>query len=577
MLAPVTRWIFVLLWVAGCSSGDDDDTPPPDTGIVVERLWPTDAHPGVEYPGCVYGSPLPAPDGGVVIIEGRGTLAVLDPETGAEVWTLMLPAPDGERPDVFATPVIVGDLLVIAYHTLDPEGDPSVNGVRLRQRVAVVDLAAHAMADDFPVFDLAARLPTWDGGEVEFLATNQLERAALVHVPGAGASLGHVIVTFGNARDIQPWHGWAFELDLDAWRADGAGAAVSGVLVTTAETDCGTPGSSGATERQCGGGLWSPAGPLVVPDGAGGHDLILAPDNGRLELSRRSYSNTLMRVRPGMQFDPGCDPDLCAGFDPDEPATPCLESCESLFVPRVPPGQLPAMPESFLCDGLTMFQCWEVLDYGGGSTPVEIELASGPVLLYPNKDGYVVLVDARHLGTLHDRLKLADVCGTAEHPCRANWAGMIVTQPALTELDGEALAIVPTFMEDSVRPAAVVAVRILDDPPRLEEVWRSPPADDPDAVHRFRLHPSRLALGRPTGGDELGLMLERPEDVHERGRLLAFDVATGAELANVQMTGPAQRFTLPLVLGDVLVVNSCDSDVGAGRLEGYRVRASPPP
>lgn len=573
LLAPALLVLLVVL--PGCPDGsgdDDDDSVPPDGGPSLERLWPTAAHPGVQWPGCVYGSPL-AWDERVVVIEGRGTLAVLDPETGEPDWTLDLPAPDGERPDVFATPVIVGDLLVTAYHTLDPEGDPSVNGERLRQRVAVVDLRARALAVDLPAVDLGARLPTWDGGEVEFLVTNALARATLVHLPGEGGALGRVVVTYGNARDIQPWHGWAFELDLDAWRGGGPDAAVSGVLVTTAETDCGTPGSSGSSERLCGGGLWAPSGPLVVPEGAGGFALILAPGNGHLDLARQAYANTLMRVGPGLAFDPGCDPASCADFDPDAPALDCIESCRDLFVPRVPDGQEPARPDSFLCDGLGMFECWAVLDYGGGSTPVRVELASGPVLLYPNKDGYVVLVDGEHLGTLHDRRKLADVCGTREHPCRANWAGMIVTQPALTELDGAPLAIVPTFMEDEVRPAAVVALRILDDPPRLEEVWRTPPADDPGAVQRFRLHPSRLALGRPTGGGQLGFLLERPADIHARGHLLVLDVATGVELADVTMTGPAQRFTLPLVLGDVVVVNSCDGDVGPGRLEAYRVAA----
>jgi len=565
----------LLLALAACPDGgdDDDDTAPPEGGLAIDRLWPTDAHPGREWPGCVYGSPL-AWEERVVVVEGRGTVAVVDPDTGEADWTVELPAPAGERPDVFATPVIVGGRLVVAYHTLDPDGDLSVNGERLRQRVAVVDLAARALAADFPVVDLEARLPTWDGGEVEFLVTNALARATVVHVPGAAGALGRVVVTYGNARDIQPWHGWAFELDLDAWRAGGAGAAVSGVLVTTAEpnTDCGTPGSSGSSDRLCGGGLWAPSGPLVVPDGAGGFEVILAPGNGHLDLAKQSYANTLMRVGPGLSFDPGCDPALCAGFDPDEPSLACIESCRDLFVPRVPEGQEPARPESFLCDGLGMFECWAVLDYGGGSTPVRVELPSGPVLLYPNKDGYVVLVDGEHLGTLHDRRKLADVCGTGEHPCHANWAGMIVTQPALTQVGGVPLAVVPTFMEDEVRPAAVVALRILDDPPRLEEAWRTPPADDPDAVQRFRLHPSRLALGRPTGGAELGFLLERPADIHARGHLLVLDVATGAQLADVPMTGPAQRFTLPLVLGDIVVVNSCDSDVGPGRLEAYRVR-----
>jgi len=581
---------IALTLFAGCGADDDDDASPAiDGGLAVERVWPTDQHPGQQFDGCVYGSPLAFEDGGasrVVIVEGRGTVAVVDPATGDADWTVMLPAPAGERPDVFATPVIVQGLLVVAYHTLDPDGDASVNAPRLRQRVAVVDLAARELAADFAPLDLSARVPAWDGGEVEFLVGAALERATVAHVPApTGAGLGHVVVTYGNARDIQPWHGWAFEVDLDAWRAGGPDAAVSGVLVTTAENDCGQAGASGATERQCGGGLWSPSGPLVVPDGDGSA-LILAPDNGRLDPARRSYSNTLMRVRPGMVFDPGCDPVACADFDPNAPSEACVESCRDLWVPRVPAGEEPALPESWLCQGLGMFECWELLDYGGGSTPVQVLLPSGPVLLYPMKDGNVYVVDGEHLGTLHERHHLVDVCGTADSPCHANWAGMIITQPALTEVDGVPFAIVPTFMEDDVRPAGVFGLRVLDDPPRLEEAWRTPGADAPDAIRRFRLHPSRVALGRPDdpgeypegyGGPERAFVLERPADVHARGHLLVLDVATGALLADVRMAGPAQRFTLPLVVGDVVVVNSCDSDQGPGHLEGWRVEASIPP
>jgi len=75
---------------------------------------------------------------------------------------------------------------------------------------------------------------------------------------------------------------------------------------------------------------------------------------------------------------------------------------------------------------------------------------------------------------------------------------------------------------------------------------------------------------------ERAFVLERPADVHERGHLLVLDVETGRLLADERMSAPAQRFTLPLVVGDVVVVNSCDSDEGPGRLEGWRVQSSIP-
>jgi hypothetical protein len=271
-----------------------------------------------------------------------------------------------------------------------------------------------------------------------------------------------------------------------------------------------------------------------------------------------------LRVRSGLDFDPGCDAAACADFDPDEPAPACVESCRDLFIPRVLAGQGPPRPENGLCDGLGMFECWQILDYIGGSTPVRIELPSGPVLVYPTKDGHVYLIDAEHLGTLHDRLKLVEICGTAEHECRANWAGMMVTQPAVTEVDGVPLVVVPTFMEDDAHPAGVFGVAVLDDPPHLETRWRTSP-DDPT---RWRIHPSRVAVD---AAGEHAFVLERPANPSERGWLVAIDTASGRELARERMSGPAQRFTLPLVLDDVVVVNSCDSDQGPGRLEGWRV------
>src|SRR5262245_27417146 len=108
--------------------------------------------------------------------------------------------------------------------------------------------------------------------------------------PGVAAALARidrrVYVSLGNIQDIQPWHGWLFELDLDAWRA--GGEAITASLVTTPEADCGIPGTSGARERQCGGGIWAPAGPLVS-----GGELFVPTGNGQLDVPRGDHANTL--------------------------------------------------------------------------------------------------------------------------------------------------------------------------------------------------------------------------------------------------------------------------------------------
>ena len=381
-------------------------------------------------------------------------------------------------------------------------------------------------------------------------------------------------MTFGNSRDIQPWHGFAFEVDLDRWRAEGAAAAVTGSLVTTPEADCGPVGQSGSRDRICGGGLWAPSGPLVLQEEGGGYSLILAPGNGQLDLERGDYANTLMRVGPGLDFDPGCDEEACQDFDPDEPSRACVESCRDLFVPRRRPEDGPLRPETGVCQGLTMFQCWEELDYIGGSTPAAVTLpGSGRrVLAYPTKDGAVYLVDADHLGTLLDREQLVAVCGTADSPCRWDWAGMIVTEPAVVELDGRPVLLVATFMPDEAHPAGVVALEVVEDggTPQLEVLWQAPHFGGDEAMIRFRQHPTRIAL-QHIEGHHSPVAWVAETFRREQGRLLGIRVWDGAILEDRPLVGSGMRFVEPLVLGDRIYLSSC-SEAGEGAfVEGYQV------
>ena len=82
-------------------------------------------------------------------------------------------------------------------------------------------------------------------------------RAALVNAGRKHNSKGMLYVSFGNSSDIQPWHGWLFELDLDAWAARGVAAAINAVLLSTPESSCGIPGESGSSDMICGGGIWT--------------------------------------------------------------------------------------------------------------------------------------------------------------------------------------------------------------------------------------------------------------------------------------------------------------------------------
>ena len=562
-------------------SAGDQPTPPPET-LTLTRLFPTETNKKLSFFGCLFASPLRYKAAGgdrIIVADGGGSVSALNPTTGALVWQLRLPVNDTEDPFVVGTPVIVGQRLVVGYHTVakrDKNGaGPNVVDPRLRHRVAVVDLETGQLDSAFPPIDLVASKPSWDNsGDVPFLPSRNLGRAALSHGVAPGDTLGRVYVTFGNAQDLQPWHGWIFEISLDQWQSVGTSAAISASLVVTPETECGSPGHSGSGERICGGGLWAPSGQLLIKSGDG-FVLILAPGNGQLDLSRKDYANTLMKVGPGLVFDPLCDADKCKDFDPDAPSLACVASCENLFIPRIPEGDPPLTPESGVCESKTMFECWQQLDYVGGSTPVHFKLDNGPALLaYPTKDGQIYLVDADNLGTLYHRLELAKVCGTKSDPCYAGWAGMIVTQPALTTgVDGKPLLVVPTFMPDKTHPAGIIGLTVTNDAgvgPRFKKLWEYPAFDSAEAVKRFRIHPSRMQIA-PYGPnqDPIGWVVEVPGG--KPGTLIGLRVTDGKPMVETTLVGPGYRFTLPLVNGDTVYVNSCDGERGPGHIEAYRI------
>ena len=325
--------------------------------------------------------------------------------------------------------------------------------------------------------------------------------------------------------------------------------------------------------RVCGGGIWSPSGHLVTQDEEG-WSIVFATGNGQISIPEQNYANSLLRARPGLNFDPGCDAEACADFDPDDPSLACLESCNDLFMARESDvGDPMPLPESGACDGLTMFQCWEVMDYVGGSTPVEVTTRGGVrAFAYPAKDGAVWLVDAEHMGILYDREQMVRICGTPSDPCIWDWAGMTVTQPAVTELGGDPLLLVPTFMPDRSHPAGVVAIRVVDsdEGPKLEEVWQAPSFATEESVRRFRRHPGRLTLHDVPEGPEVGFVVETAAPGGQ-ARLLTIRAYDGEILQDVELAGSGYRFTKPLVLGDRVYTQSCQSDNGPSTLEVFDI------
>jgi hypothetical protein len=558
--------VATLVW-AGCSGGDGQTVGPLQRQFVTE-----------ERPGCMFASPLlwEGPSGPrIIVTETGGTVSSFDPETGETDWKLVLPTPEGEDPMPLATPALVGDRLVLEYHTLPtPEGKESgarshanTDRQRLRHRVVVVDLTSGELDPDFEPVELEATLEG-NGGPLEFLPGHALGRSEIEHVKPQGSELGRVYATYGNAQDIQPWHGWAFEVDLDVWREQGPGSAQTGVLATTHATDCGPPGHSGSRERRCGGGLWAPSGSLIV-DTEQSYELVLAPGNGELDPTRDNYANTLMRVKPGLEFDPECDPDACADFDPDSPSKACIESCDNLFIPRVPPGAEPLRPDGGRCEGLTMFECWAMMDYIGGSTPAMIQPDGGPrALAYPTKDGHIYVVDYEHFGTLHDRAQVVAACGTADDPCELDWAGMMVTEPAQLEIDGTPVIATAAFMPDDTHPAGVVAFNVVmqDGRPHLERRWEFPDFDTEKAVKRFRRHPSRITIEHVEGEGPVGWIVEPGNPAY----LYGIRMRDGSLYARTQLQGSGIRYVKPVVHDGSIYVPSCRSNQGPSHLEAYK-------
>lgn len=529
-----------------------------------------------DLPGCALASPVLVEAGGetravIVTSEGHVAAYALD---GTPRWELEVPTPDGEVAELAATPAVVGHRVVISWQSRGAD-----TGRRESHHVAVVDAAAGVLDPEFPDVTLAATAPG-NGGDVTFLSSNEYSRATVVVGRRPGDELGLAYVGFGNLRDEQPWHGWLFELDLDAWRAGGAAAARTGVLLTTPEPQCGTLPTF---EGGCGGGIWAPSGPHVIQRDDG-FELWVPTGNGELDLTRHDYANGILRVGPGLAFDPGCDPTACATFDTRAPAEACMASCRDLFMPRLRADDPPLAPQNGRCDGLTFLECYAELDLDlGADKPAPVTLPSGrTVVVLPAKDGAVYVFDAEHFGTLLDRLQIRTFCGDNGGNCDGyNWAGTMVTEPLITRVGDQPVALIPTFYYDHTNPGGVVALDIVEDGERvtLRERWSAPGRDDDEAVKQFRQQPGRLALLEHDGVQYAAL--EDPAENNGTGRVYLIAVDDGAIVARDDLDGPGQRYQLPAVAGERFMLTSCVNSyatpAGPTHLEGWDVVSRPAP
>jgi hypothetical protein len=217
------------------------------------------------------------------------------------------------------------------------------------------------------------------------------------------------------------------------------------------------------------------------------------------------------------------------------------------------------------CEGRAFHDCLAREDLDLGSSPIEVALANGrSVLVQAGKDGALYLIDPDHLGTLYDREQIVDVCGTEKDRCLSPSAGTIVTEPAVTEVDGTPVVIVPTFVADHTHSAGVVAVKIVvrDGTPKIEPFWRAPDVGSREAVENFRQAPSGITLTTNRHGHQYAW-------VTDYYSLWAFDVRDGHVAANVALDVRSIRYARPLAHEGRLYVPLCKSDDHGSRLDSY--------
>lgn len=501
----------------------------------------------------------------IIVPVSTGSLVALDGNTRSISWRLSIPKTDNQQIELAATPVIFENKLVVSYQVLE-------KGIRIAHRMAVADLIDRRWDENFPILELNAWQKAADGkADIKFNPPTAYSHAALKYAAKPRSKWGFVYAGFGNAGDTQPFHGWLFEIDLDAWRHRETKKIISGVLVTTPERDCPVSTEYGTQEMICGGGIWSPAGPKIVQSDDG-VELLVPTGNGQVDLARGDYANSLLKLKSGLRFDPECDEQLCRNFNPSHPNEACIGSCKNLFIPRLPENAEPLKPANHECDDKTFAECLAWMDYDlGGSSPVKTTLADGKsVLIQPGKDGAVYLIDAEHLGKQYDRRQIVGLCGTENDPCKASWMGMMVTQPLVVEVGKEPVVLVATFVPDHSHPGGLVALRIVnkDGTPRFEPLWQFPDSRSPKALSSFRSHPSFpfITLSGSPKAPIVWIV-----DIGNPGTLYGIRVKDGRCLVAQPLQGTGRQLSKPVVLGDKIYLASSNAKTGKSFVEAYRI------
>jgi hypothetical protein len=500
----------------------------------------------------------------VIVSAENGVIAAIDAESGKLSWKIILPAPENQEALLVSTPAKIDNKLIVLYQTI-------LKGTRTSHRLAVVDLAQKKLDETFPILVLSAEKPSADGSTtVKFDPAFAFSHSAVLHAKKAGSTLGFAYAAFGNQFDTQPYHGWMFEIDLDTWHKQEITKAISAVLLTTPEAKCPVTYDFSTREMICAGGIWAPSGPILNATNDS-YELIVPIGNGQIDLARHDYANTLMRLQPGLQFTDGCDATLCQNFNPKAPSQACTASCKNLFIPRLTKGNRPLKPASGDCDKKSFWECLAWMDYDlGANSPVIATLKNGQdVIVQPGKDGGVYLIDAKHFGTLYERLPITETCGTSTDACKADWMGMIVTQPAITYINKEPIVIIPTFIADESHSAGLVALKVVlkNGKPRFKRFWQFPKPSSQKAKQLFRSHPSLPVVSNDKNGDAIVWAI----NIGEPGTLFGIRVKDGLLIAQQTLQGTGRRMATPLVYKDRIYLASVITRTKKSLIEAYKI------
>ncbi|MEE9344532.1 MAG: hypothetical protein V3U88_02890 [Methylococcales bacterium] len=535
--------------------------------VQLTRHFPTKTHPSIPFNGPIQASAvldITSKNPQIIVPVAAGTISFLDAETGAELGQVELPRTSELRVLIMSTPVQVEGNLIVLYQMLGKKGRES-------HRVAVIDIPLRKLNADFPILELTAEIPQVDGkAMVKFDAPYAFSHSEVKHARKPGSELGFIYAAFGNAADAQPFHGWLFEIDLDAWKQQGSANAIKNTLVTTPESKCEVTYKYATQELVCAGGIWTPAGPQVYYQGDD-YELLVPTGNGQIDLVRHDYANTLMRVKPGLDFNPGCDDKLCENFNPLNPALACMESCKNLFIPRLKPGDKPLKPVTGECDNMNHLECLARMDYDlGANAPVKIDLSNQQsVVVQAGKEGAAYLLDANHLGTMYDRFQLIETCGTEADPCKLSWRGMMVTHPAVSIVDETPVVIFPTFVSDETHAAGLIALKIVQKhgKPQFERFWQFPNPKHKAATTTFRSAPTLPVITTLEKHGEVIWVIE----IGSPGTLYGVRIKDGQLIAQKTLLGTGVPLSRPVTLGNKIYITSKKSRGKETWVESYKI------